>query len=95
MSIYSNVSEHDLIILRCTKSNTDDDFGVISKSQGAHEIEKLNNENKRNILDEEHFTEAIYPFTIKPNFATVGIIIESSTQGSLVSFLPHDSIGDL
>ena len=61
---------------------------------GAHEIDGLNNEIERNIID-EHFTEANYPFTIKPNFSTLGSIIEISTQGPVITFVPADSKRDL
>ena len=62
---------------------------------GAYEIESLNNEIKRIIIDEGHFTEADYPFQIKPNFSTLGSIVEVSYQGPTDSFLPNDSIRDL
>ena len=62
---------------------------------GAYEIESLKNENKRIIFDEGHFTEADYPFQIKPNLSTLGCIVEIYYQGPLVSSLPYDSIRDL
>ena len=55
----------------------------------------MNNEIKRNIIDEEHYTEANYPFTIKPNFSTIGSIIEISPQGAIFSFMFDDSIKNL
>ena len=55
----------------------------------------MNKEIKRIIIDEVHYTEANYPFTIKPNFSTLGSIIEISTQGPLITFIPDDSIRDL
>ena len=55
----------------------------------------MNNEIKRIIIDEEHYTEANYPFTIKPNFSTLGSIIEKSPQGPIISFMFDDSIKDL
>ena len=61
----------------------------------AYEIESLNNEYKRIIIDYEHFTETDYPFQIKPNFSTLGSIVEISSQGPQISFLPSDSIRDL
>ena len=61
---------------------------------GAYEIESLNDENKRNIIDEEYYTEANYPFTIKPNFLTLGSIIEILPQGPIISFMFDDSISD-
>ena len=78
------------------KSITDKDgFIQITIPPGAYEIEALNNEIKRIIINEEHYTEANYPFTIKPNFSTLGSIIEISTQGPVITFVPDDSIRDL
>ena len=71
--------------------------GFIKKTipPGAYQIESLNNEIKRIIIDGEHYTEANYPITIKPNFLTLGSIIEISPQGPIVSFMFDDSIKDL
>ena len=55
----------------------------------------MNNENKRIIIDEGHYTEVNYPFTIKPNFSTQGSILEISTQGPVITFITDDSIRDL
>ena len=55
----------------------------------------MNNEIKGIITAEEHFTEENYPFSIKPNFSTLGSIIEISNPESAVSFSPDDSIRDL
>ena len=74
---------------------TDDDHIQITIPPGAYEIESLNNEIKRIIIDKEHYTEANYPFSIKPNFSTLGSIIEISTQGPVITFVPDDSIRDL
>ena len=54
----------------------------------------MNIEIKRIIID-EHYTEVDYPFLIKPNFSTIGSIIETSTQGPVITFVPDDSMGDL
>ena len=78
-----------------TKSITDDDHIQITIPPGAYEIESLNNEIKRIIIDQEHYTETNYPFNIKPNFSTLGSIIEISAQGPIITFVPDDSIGDL
>ena len=78
-----------------SKSITDDDHIIITIPPGAYEIESLNNEIKRIIIDQEHYTEINYPFNIKPNFSTLGSIIEISTQGPIITFVPDDSIGDL
>ena len=53
-----------------------DGFIQITIPPGAYEIESLNYEIKRTIIDEGHFTEAKYPFKIKPNFSTLGSIIK-------------------
>ena len=77
------------------KTISDDAFIKITIPPGAYEIESLNNEIKRNIIDQKHYTETNYPFNIKPNFSTLGSIIEISTQGPVITFLPDDSIRDL
>ena len=55
----------------------------------------MNDEIKRIIIDEEYYTEANYPFKIKPNFSTLESIIEISPQGPIISFMFDDSIKDL
>ena len=77
------------------KSITDDDHIQITIPPGAYEIESLNIEIKRIIIDEEYYTEANYPFSIKPNFSALGSILEISTQGPVITFVPDDSMGDL
>ena len=79
-----------------TKSITDDDhYIMITIPPGAYEIESLNDEIKRIIIDDEHFTEENYPFKIKANFSTLGSIIQISNQESAISFKTSDSIGFL
>ena len=53
-----------------------DGFIQFTIPPGAYEIESLNNEIRSILTDEECFTEANYPFTIKPNFSTLGSIID-------------------
>ena len=78
------------------KSITDKDgYIILTIPPGVYEIESLNNEIKRNIIDEEHYTETTYPKPIKPNFSTLGFIIEISTQGPVITVVPDDRIGDL
>ena len=77
------------------KSITDDDHIQISIRPGVYEIEALNNEIKRIIIDEGHNTEEEYPFYIKPDFNTLGSIIEISPQGPVITFVPNDSMGEL
>ena len=62
------------------KSITDEDCYIqITIPPGAYEIEALNNEIKRIIIDEDYYTEAKCPFKIKPNFSTLGSILEISS----------------
>ena len=79
-----------------TKSITDDDhYIMITIPSGAYEIESLNDEIKKIIIDDEHFTSENYPFKIQPKFSTLGSIVEISNQESAISFRPDDSIGSL
>ena len=79
-----------------TKSITDDDhYIMITIPPGSYEIESLNDEIKSIIIDNKYFTSENYPFNIKPNFSTLGSIIEISNQESVISFRPDDSIGSL
>ena len=77
------------------KSISDEDHIQISIRPGVYEIEALNNEIKRIIIDGGHYTEIDYPFFIKPDFNTLGSIIEISSTGPIISFVPNDSIGNL
>ena len=73
----------------------EDGFVQITIPPGSYEIEALDNEIKRNIIDKEHYKEANYPFKIKPKFSTLGSIIEISPQGPIISFMFDDSLGNL
>ena len=55
----------------------------------------MNDEIKSSIIDKGHYTEVEYPFKIKPNFSTLGSIVENEPQGALVGFVFDDSIGIL
>ena len=77
------------------KTNTDGgDFIQITIPPGAYEIESLNKEIKRNVIEEEHFTESDYPFQIKPKVSTLRSNIEISPQGPITSFVIDDNIGN-
>ena len=91
-------------ILNVTNSNikfyfkeniVDDEFIQIRIPQGSYEVESLDAEIKRNFIDKEHFTENDYPFERKPNFSTLGSIIELSQPGVVIGFVFNDSIGKL
>ena len=77
-----------------TKSISDDSFIQISIPHGVYEIESLNKESKRTIIEREHYTEVDYPFTIKPTSSKLGSIIEISIRGPVITVLPDDSIRD-
>ena len=81
----------------CFKKTFTDENGFvqITVPPGAYEIESLNDEIERIIIDEEHYKEANYPLRVKPNFSTLGSIIEISPQGPKISFMFDDSIKDL
>ena len=70
-------------------------FFQITIPQGAYELESLNDENGRNIIDGRHFTEANSPFITKPNFSILWSVIEISRQKPLISSLSDDSIRNL
>ena len=92
--IFNVTNENNKFYFKKTISD-DDGFVQITIPPGAYEIESLNDEIKRIIIDKEHYTEANYPFKIKPNFSTLGSIIEKSSQGPIISFMFDDSIKDL
>ena len=79
-----------------TKSITDDNhYKMITIRPGSYEIEALNEEIKRVIINDGHFNEENYPFVIKPNFSTLGGIIEISNEEWAISFKAIDSVGSL
>ena len=98
LSAYNGIFDvtNSNIKLHFTKSITDDNhFMQITISPGAYEIESLNDEIKRNIIDLGHYTEINYPFKIKPNFSTLGSIVELTDPEAAISFKHDDSIGSL
>ena len=58
-------------------------------------MESLNLEIKRIIIDEGHITETFYPFSIKPNFSTLGSIIENTNPNLFIDFTYDNTILDL
>ena len=84
-----------IIKLYFAKSITDEDFIQITIPPGAYEIERSNIELKRIKINEEHFTEANYHFTIKPHFSTLGSILEISPHGPVTVFQSDNSIRDV
>ena len=89
--IFNVTNENNKFYYKKTIS-VEDGFIQITIPPGAYEIESLNDEIERIIIDEKQYTEANYPFKIKPNFSTVGSIIEISPQGPIISFMFDHSI---
>ena len=87
-----NVTDKDNKFNFANTISDKDGFIQISISPGAHEIESLNNEIRRIIIEWGYGTETDYPLTIKPNFSTLGSIIEISRHERLISFFSDDSI---
>ena len=56
--------------------NPANEIVMITIPHGAYELESLDSELKQIIIEEGHITEDFYPFNIKPNFSTLGSIIE-------------------
>ena len=77
------------------KNFIDEDFIQIRIPEGAYEVESLNDEITRILIDKEHYTDSNYPFTIKPNFSILGSIVERKPQGPIIGFVFDDSIGNL
>ena len=77
------------------KSLVEEDFFQIRIPDGSYEIESVNDEIERIIIDKGHYTEAEYPFKIKPSFSTLGSIVEIQPQGPFIGFVFDDSIRSL
>ena len=79
----------------CAKSNTDKyGFIWINNPPCADEIESLNREFEKSIIEAGLFTEDKYPITIKPNFSTFGSFKKFFRHEPLISAVPDDSIRD-
>ena len=92
-------------IFKVTNSNNEfffmksifDEDGLIHITipPGAYELESVNNEIERIIIEEGHYAQSNYPFKIKPTFSTMGSIIKSVPQGTIISFMFDKSIREL
>ena len=89
-----NVTDKNNRIYFMKSISDEDGFIQITTPPGAYEIESLNKEIKRIIIEEERYTEGNYPFKKKPNFSTLRSIIEISPKGPIISFMFDDSIRD-
>ena len=77
------------------KSLVEEDFFQIRIPEGFFEIESLNDEIRRIIIDKGHYSEDDYPFTIRPNFTTLGSIVEIKPIGPMIGLVYDNSIGNL
>ena len=64
-----------------------EDFIQITDPSGAHEKESLNEELRKIFIDKGFYGENDYPFTIKPNFSTLGSITQTQPPGSIFGFV--------
>ena len=79
-----------------TTSTSDIEPSFITILPGAYELESLDAEIKRICIIDGHFTDSNYPFKIRPNFSTLGSIIEIDVGiGSTIDFNPDNRIRDL
>ena len=75
--------------------NPANEIVMITIPHGAYELESLDFEIKRIIIDEGHITENFHPFSIKPNFSTLGSLIEITNPNFLIDFTYDNTIRDL
>ena len=68
---------------------------MVTIPPGAYELESLDLEIKGIIIEEEHITEEFYPFSIKPNFSTLGSIIEINNPNFSIDFTYDNTVRDL
>ena len=71
------------------------EFTQIALPPGAYEIESLNDEIKRIIIDKGPYSDSNYPFMIKPKFSILGSVIEINQTGPIISFVLNVGIGKL
>ena len=77
------------------KALIEEDFIQKTIPSGAYELESLNDAIKRIFIDKGDYTEAEYPFTIKPIFSTLGSVIGIKPQGTINGFVFVDSFRNL
>ena len=73
----------------------EDDFIRISIIPGAYEIEALHNEIEKINVEKVYLTNEDSPFSMKPNFSTLGSFIEKFPQRPITSFASDNSIRSL
>ena len=92
--IFNITNKNNKFYFTTSLSDLEPSFIIISP--GAYELENLDAEIKRICINDGYFRADNYPFKIKPNFSTLGSIIEIDVGiGWKVDFAPNDSIRDL
>ena len=81
--------------LHFKKALIDGDFIQITIPPVAYELESLDDEIKRKIIDKGHYTEANYPLKFKPNFSTLCSIVETLPRGPIIGFVFDDNFDNL
>ena len=77
------------------KQFIEEEFNQITIPPGAYKLESLNEELEGIVIDKVYYSEIDYPFTIKPNFSTLGSINQIQPQGPIIGFVVDDTIGNL
>ena len=75
--------------------NPANEIVMITVPHGAYELESLDLEIRRIKIEEGHITKDFYPFSIKPNFSTLGSIIKITHPNFLFHFTYDHTIRDL
>ena len=75
--------------------NPANEIVMIMISHGAYELERLELEIKRIKSEEGHITEHFYTFSIKPNFSTLGSLIENNNPKFFIVIFNDNTIREL
>ena len=75
--------------------NPANEIVMITIPHVTYELERLDLEIKRILIEDGHITKDFYPFSIKPNFSTLGGIIKITDPNFLIDFTYDNTIRDL
>ena len=92
--IFNVTNENNRFHFTTSTSDIEPSFKIIPL--GAYELESLDAQIKRICIIEGNFTESNYLFKNKPNFSTLGSVIEIDVGiRRTIDFNPDNSIRDL
>ena len=92
--IFNVTSKNNNFYFPISFSDIEPSFNIIPP--GAYELGSLDAEIERICINVGHLTDDDYPFKLKPNFSTLGGIIDIDVAiGGQFSSMHNDSIGDL